>query len=298
MTHHRRQSLGAAIAVSLALVVPASVAFAGPPTGPAKSAPAKGQPAKGAKGAPASAADAPTVGKPIQIQPTTMAWGIDKKKLGEVYDKVIDDDYKAKYRKVQPGPEMESLDAEVTEKKAEFRRSWTEFKDVATGYDSTPLRPEYTYLNKEALMVVDRGGKVRYFFFIQGKLWKIVDVIKIGEKSKWGKTFVEAAAMAAKAYGVEGRVRDADPAQGRPFTEVDWKDATTHVRAADWGNDQVAFIFEDNATASNIAAMRPNKETSQTTIDPKVKDAGRKDGAPSPAPVEDKKPANKAKAKQ
>jgi len=279
MTQHRRQSLGAALAISLAFIaIPASTAYAGPP-------------AKGAKAAPAPT-EAPTVSKTITIQPAGLAWGIDRKKLGEVYDKVIDEDYKPKYRKVQPGPEMQSLDAEVAEKKAEFRRSVTEFNGVATGYDSTPLRPEYTYLNKEALMVSDRGGKVRYFFFIQGKLWKIADVIKIGEKSKWGKAFVDAAALAAKAYGIEGRVREADAAAGRPYTEVDWKDSATHVRAVDWGNDQVAFIFEDNATAANIAALRPNKLQSQTVIDPRVKDAGRKDPS-APPPKDDKKPGAK-----
>ena len=292
MTHLRHTSLGASLALGLAVsLVPATSAFAGDP------APSKGAAApKGAKAKPAEKpTDAPTVSKAIQIQPKTLTWGIDRTKLGDIYDKVIDEDYKARYAKLQPGsPDMASLDAEVVEKKSEFRRSYTEFNGVATGYDQTPLRPEYTYLNKEALMVVDRGGKVRYFFFIQGKLWKIVDVIKIGEKSKWGKTFVEAAALAAKAYGVEGRVRDADAAQGRPFAEVDWKDSATHVRAVDWGNDQAAFVFEDNATLANIVSLRPNKETSQTAIDAKVKDAGRKDLTPPAPPKPDvKKPAGK-----
>ena len=76
-------------------------------------------------------------------------------------------------------------------------------------YDNTPLAGEYTYRNKETLMMVDRAGKVRYFFFIKGRLWKIIDVLSVGEKSSWGKSFDEAVIKLVKHYGVAGRVLDA-----------------------------------------------------------------------------------------
>ena len=53
-----------------------------------------------------------------------------------------------------------------TKQKAEFRRSWIEFGNLPTGVDASPLKGEYTYKNKEAMMSIQRGGKTRYFFFI------------------------------------------------------------------------------------------------------------------------------------
>ncbi|MBK6512813.1 MAG: hypothetical protein IPG04_01520 [Polyangiaceae bacterium] len=156
---------------------------------------------------PAATAEAPTVATPVTIAPKDLAWGIDKKKLATIYDKVIDEDYKPKYQKTQPGPALDRLDAEVAEKKAEFRRSEIQFGSVATGMDQTNLKGEFTYGNKEHLLSIDRGGKTRYFFFIGDKMWKVVDAIKLGEKSQWGKTFDDAVAILNKHYGVAGRAR-------------------------------------------------------------------------------------------
>ncbi|MFO0547517.1 MAG: hypothetical protein U0271_03960 [Polyangiaceae bacterium] len=240
---------------------------------------------------PAATSDAPATQKPITVQPKDLAWGIDKKKLGAIYDKVIEKDYAARYKRTQPGPSLDALDAEVNEKKNEFRRNIVDFNDVATGWDSTPLRSEYTYNNKESMMWIDRAGKTRYFFFINDKLWKVIDAIKLGEKSLWGKTFEDALGPFKKTYGVDGRSRAADVAQGRPFPEFDWKDSTTQVRAVDWGNDQFAIAFQESATVSQLASLRKNKDTTQVSgVDAKVKDVGRgPDPDPTPKKEEPKK---------
>jgi len=279
MSVKRTKTLAALLAMSVGLATPllTTEAFA-------QGAPAKGKP-KDKK--PAAPAEAPTIPKPVSIKPEGLAWGIGWRKLAEVYDKVIDEDYKPKYRKVQPGPATERLDAEVAEKKAEFRRTRTEFNNTSTGYDSTPLLTEYSYNNKEALMVFTRAGKTRYFFFIGDKLWKIIDVEKLGEKQRWGKTFDEGVAKINKAYGVDGRVREADAANGRPFKEADWKDAVVQVRAIDWGGDQFAIGFQESATVANLPNLRKNTKKDATRIDDKVKDAGKKQPEP---PKDDKKP--------
>jgi hypothetical protein len=267
-----------------------------PPKGaPAKPAPpAKGK-GKDAKPA-AAAANAPTVGKPITIQPKDMSWGIDRKKLGQIYDKVIDEDYKPKYLKVQPGADMESLDAEVAEAKGQFRRSLIEFKEIATGMDSTPMRSEYTYNNKESMMSIERGGKTRHFFFIDNKLYKVADELKLGEKAVWGKDFNEAVAKLNKYYAVDGRVREPDPAQGRPFKEVDWKDSTTEVRAVDWDNGKFAIYFQDAATVANLPNLRKNKEKETGKVDDSVSNVMRDKKAPPPPKPDDKKPGDKKPA--
>lgn len=295
-------TLGAALTLSLGLAGGAVTQDAmAQPKGPAKAAPGKPAPAapKGKKDdkKPASAAEAPATKKPVTIQPAELAWGIDKKKLATIYDKVIDEDYNARYKKAQPGPEMDRLDAEVAEKKSEFRRSEIQFGNVPTGVDGTPLRPEYTYNNKEFLLSIERGGKTRYFFFINEKMWKVVDALKLGEKSQWGKTFDDAVRILNNYYGAEGRVRDADDAAGRPYKEVDWKDSNTQVRAVDWGNDQFALVFQDSSTVAQLGALRKNKESNAKEIDAKVKDAKAKP-TPEPGPPGKQPPPKQAPPKK
>jgi len=277
MNRSRCLVVGALLALGLSVGATAP-AFAQP----AKPPPAKAKPKEAPKTA--AAADAPTVGKPITIQPKDLAWGIDKKKLGSVYDKVIEDDHKSRYQKTQPGPSMDALDAEVAERKAEFRRTLIEFGTVPTGMDSTVHRAEYSYNNKEALMSIDRGGKTRTFFFIGDKLWKVTDALKLGEKSQWGKSFDEAVTKLNTFYGANGRVREPDAAAGRPFKEVDWKDTQTQVRAVDWGNDQFGIVFQESTTVANLPSLRKNKDPVRGEVDPKTRDAGAKKVPDAPPP--------------
>jgi hypothetical protein len=223
-------------------------------------------------------------GDPVTIAPKDLAWGIDKKKLATIYDKVIDEDYKPKYQKTQPGPALDRLDAEVAERKAEFRRSEIQFGNVATGMDQTNLKGEFTYGNKEHLLSIDRGGKTRYFFFIGDKMWKVVDAIKLGEKSQWGKTFDDAVAILNKHYGVAGRARPADDAAGRPFAEVDWKDTKFQVRAVNWDDGTFGLVFQDPVTVANLPTLRKAATATAKEIDAKVKDAAAKKPEQAPPP--------------
>lgn len=284
-------ALGGAIALGTGLS--AKSAFADNKAPPAKPAPpAKGKGKEPAK--PAEAAEPPMVKNPVTIAPKEIAWGIDRNKLAQIYDKVLDEDYKPRYKKVRAGPDMEALDAEVAEKKAEFRRSYLEFGNLPTGVDASPLKGEYTYKNKEAMMSITRGGKTRYFFFIQGRMWKIIDELKLGEGAAWGKDFVEAAAKLAKAYAVEGRVRAPDPSQSRSFQEVDWKDTNTQVRAVDWPTGKFGLAFQDLATVGQLGSLRTAKPDDSGKVDPSVNDVMRTPSKkPEPPPPPDKKPGAK-----
>ena len=238
---------------------------------------------------------APTVGKPVSIAPKELAWGIGHKKLEAIYDKVVDDDYKERYRKVQPGPEMEALDAEVAEKKDVFRRSRIDFGNLPTGIDGTPLKPEYTYNNKEALMQISRAGKTRHFFFIQDRLWKIIDELPVNERAAWGKDFTEAAVKLSKAYRIPGRVREADPAANRPVTEIDWKDSQTEVRAVDWGNGKFGLVFQDSGTVAQLGSLRSAKATQTNGVDATVQDVLREPSQPPELPKDKGKDKGKDK---
>ncbi|MGK4007098.1 hypothetical protein WMF31_31035 [Sorangium sp. So ce1036] len=273
-----KRLLGAALAVGLGLAAITST------TG------AAAQP-KGKSAATARPAESPATKKTIALSPKGIAWGMSTKQVAAVIDKMLDAAYVPRYKATSPGVRMRALDAELAEEKSAFRRSRIDFGKLPTGVDATPLKGEYTYLNKESMMTLSRAGMKRHFFFIQDRLWKIIDEHTLGEGSPRGKDYQSAVVQLAKIFGVPGRVIPPDPDKGRYVTEVDWKDAATHFRAIERGETAIAFAYEDLVTLSSLDSLRPNKPVDANAIDPVVASAVRKDEPPAPPPSE--KPAKK-----
>jgi hypothetical protein len=251
------------------------------------------QPNKGKRAAPAPAraTEPPVTKKPIELGLPGVAWGMSPKQVAALVDKVLDEAYVPLYKKTSPGVKMKALDAQLAEEKNAFRRSRIDFGKLPTGIDATPLKGEYTYQNKESLLLLTRDGVRQHFFFIQDKLWKIIDDQTLSETSPYGKDFPGAVVKIATKLGASVRVTPPDPDQGRFVTEVDWKDSTTHLRVIERGETAVALAYEDLATLGNLAALRPNNPVATDGIDPDVAAAVRKDDAPPapPAPPPKKK---------
>ncbi|AUX40125.1 hypothetical protein SOCE26_015220 [Sorangium cellulosum] len=279
-----KRLLGAAVAVGLGLAAIASTnVVAAQPKG-GKKAPAA------AAAASARPAEPPVTKKTIALNPQGITWGMSTKQVAALVDKMLDAAYVPRYKATSPGVKMRALDAELAEEKSAFRRSRIDFGKLPTGIDTTPLKGEYTYLNKESMMTLTQGEGKRHFFFIQDKLWKIIDEHALGEGNPRGKDFQSAAIKLATAFGVPGRVTPPDPDKGRFITEVDWKDAATHFRAIDRGEGAIAFAYEDLVTLSSLDSLRPNKPQDANAIDPAVASAIRKDEpAPAPPPTDKKK---------
>lgn len=203
---------------------------------------------------------------------------------------VIWKDYDEKLGKARLGPEQTALEAEREQVKRAFTRSFIEFKDTPTGYDTTGIVGEYTYKNKESLMWVQRQGKKRYFFFINDRLWKVYDEVPLGDGGALGGTYLDAVNKLNAQLNAQGRVQQADPAKGIRAMTVDWSDGAHHLRAVDRSGDKVVgLVVEDASTLANLAALRPNKMVDPTEIDPSIAavtgGANRSDpNAPSAAP--------------
>ena len=242
--------------------------------------------------APAVAADPPVAKKTLAYDIAGVSFGQSTKKVTEAIEKILDEDYKPLYAKVSPGVKMKQLDAALAEEKSAFARSIIKFDKIPVALDSGPLKGEYTYNNKEHKLDITRKGVTIHFFFIQDKLWKIYVEHKLGEKEPKGKDYADAVAKLAKDLGIAGRLLAADA--NRSMQEVDWKDASMHLRVIDRGSDKVAFVYEDNATLGSLASLRVNKPAAVNEIDPAVAAITRKDPEPGPPPkVDDKKKPKK-----
>ena len=233
-----------------------------------------------------------TAKKPIALEPASLKWGMTTKQVGAAIDAQLDEAYKPLYQKVSPGVKMRALDAQLLEDKNAFRRSKIEFGKLPTAVDNGPLRGEYSYLNQEWMLSQTRDGKTRYFFFIQDKLWKIIDEIKLAKGGPLGANFQEAAVKLSTTYGTPGRIIPPNPDLGWYSTVIDWKDQASHVRLIERGDAAIAIAYEDNATLGNLESLRPNKPKQEDAIDPAVAAAIRgpdPDPTPPPAPADAKK---------
>jgi len=234
--------------------------------------------------------DPPVTKKAVTLALSGITWGQSPKQVADQIDKIIDDDYRPQYKEVQPGIKMKELDAQLAEDKSQFRRSRIDFGKLPTGLDSTPLRNEYTYNNQEALMSLTRNGQLTYFFFIQERLWKIIEEKKLAEGVPLGKSYQEAVVKLSTNYGVPGRVQPAGTTSGA--IEVDWKDATTHLRAIQRGESAVGLAYEDNGTLANLSSLRTAKATADSGIDPDVA-AAMRGPSQDPGPPDKKDPKKK-----
>jgi hypothetical protein len=204
-----------------------------------------------------------------------LKWGMSHTEVTKLFTQtggVLWKDYDEKLAKAQVGPEQNALEAEREQAKSAFSRSYIEFGATPTGYDTTGIRGEFTYRNKESLMWVTRAGKKRFFFFIGDRLWKMYDEIPLADGGPYGKAYLDAVNTLNAQLGAQGRVQGADPAKGINATTVDWKDSGNHLRAVDRTSDRVVGVaIEDGSTLSNLAALRPNKMPDPMEIDPAIK---------------------------
>jgi len=241
----------------------------------------------------AAPAAAPTpVVKKIDLPIAGLSWGISPKQVGAAIDKLIEEDYRPLYKDTSPGVKMKALDAQMAEDKDQFRRSKIDFGKLPTGVDASPLRGEYSYNNKEMMMVLTRKGQVTNFFFIQDKLWKVIQEVKFSDASSQGKTLPEVAIKLTGKFAVPGRMLAADAT--RASLEVDWKDSATHLRLIERSDTAHALAFEDVGTVANLASLRVNKPVQDDGIDPSVA-AIMRGADPAPPPPEKKDEKKKGK---
>lgn len=218
------------------------------------------------KDGPASLPKAP------RLKPKGLKWGLSPKKVADVYDRAIERDYAQRYKEVEPGIQEERLKEEIKTRKRVFRQSYTELDHPPGSLDGTSYEGEFGYYNKEGFMKIKRKGRWRYLFFWKKKLYKVIDVHKLGEKSKWGEKFEQAVGKVEKILKTEGRKLPADEDAGRR-EEVDWADAKTHFRLVNWSKKRVAFAWVNKKVEGPILEARAKaREKKKKKMDPDVKD--------------------------
>jgi hypothetical protein len=217
-----------------------------------------------------------TIDKKVKLSPDGLKFGMTIAEVSKLYEKVLDDEFAPLYKRVEPGPRMSELDSELADKKQLILRNKLEFASLPSGLDDGPLGGEYTYNNGETMTQLKlRTGVHRYFFFIGDRLWKVIDVHKLGKKSKLGEDFDGAKAGLEKTFGKAPRTLAADPPAGRKLDLADWQDKETIVRLLDHGGDAAGLAYIDRKVEEGIGKYRTNKGPAQQEVDRDVSDVTR-----------------------
>lgn len=223
------------------------------------------------------------VGK-VVLYPDGIKFGNSSEQIAKLYDRLFDAAYLELYKTTPIGPQTKALDAELTEKKAQLRRSRIEFGSLPTGLDNGPLKGEYSYNNDESLTRIDLGNGInRHFFFFSDRLWKIYDEVALKDGSPFGTSFETAVAYAKGLIGVDPKKIEPDYDRGINYEMAEWRDGTTLLRLYNReGQNLVAVVFVEEATQNKLPTLRRNRPKDPTAVDPSVRDVLR---PPEPDPT-------------
>lgn len=230
-----------------------------------------GKPAKSAK---------PEPGR-IRLHPAGLEFNMSSEQIAKLYDRAFDKVYLELYKTTPIGPQTEALDVELSEKKAQLRRSKIEFGNLPTGVDNGPLKGEYSYNNGESMSRLDLdNGIVRNFFFFGDRLWKIYDEHELGAGKPLGSSFDSAVSYVEGKLGVAPKRIDADFSRGRNYATAEWSDGSILLRLVN-REPTVGVVFIDESIEKKLPTLRKNRQGNPTAVDATVRDAT-KPAAPPP----------------
>jgi len=205
-------------------------------------------------------------------------WGMSSDEVIKVLGAKIQKEFQEKMGKANDPIKEDKLHQDMLKKIKEVKKSYTEFTGQVTGYDSSLVKTEYTHKNSETMLVFTKDMKGDrkwddYFFFINGKLWKIFRAFDA--EMFPGLTWKDVqSAMESKFGGGPFKLKHFDPDTKVVSTlGVQWQDKATMLTLLNYTSFYGIFClrFEDKAVLEQIDSLRVNKPAEKTG--PSVVDA-------------------------
>jgi hypothetical protein len=182
--------------------------------------------------------------------------GTSKEEVIAVFSKQLDERYDEKIKATTDITAQDRLRRDKKNEVTRLQQSYTSFDSAKTSpWDVSIVEDEFAHNTGESMLErwENQGGKNqrRFFFFYEGKLWKMFVSLDVSFLSEDNKNFAAfRAAMEAK-YG-PGDVED-----GR----ITWRTEDFEARAIDKLKtyDALALVIEDARVARQVAATREAK---------------------------------------
>ncbi|MCX5743059.1 MAG: hypothetical protein NT062_11260 [Proteobacteria bacterium] len=203
-------------------------------------------------------------------------FGMSKDEVIGVLAKTIDEKYDDQFKKTTDVVQQDRLRKLKKEELAQIKAGYVEFQGKKTGWDVSIVEEEFNHHTNESMVERwEKSGNTnqrRFFFFYEGKLWKMflsLDVSILPEDKKNFETFK--AVMFGK-YGPGDLEGDT----------ITWHTDEFDARAIDKlkSYDALGLVIEDSKVKKDLFALReqkapPKKETTsiiKSVIDPDQKD--------------------------
>ena len=204
-------------------------------------------------------------------------FGMSKDDVIATLTKQIDERYEDKIKQTTDVAAQDRIRRDKRADIARVSQSYVAFdNDKKTGWDVSIIENEFAHNTNEAMMEIwEKDGNLnqrRFFFFYEGKLWKMfvsLDVSILPEDKRNFDTFRGV---------VEGKYGPGD-VDGRVIT---WNGGEFDVRAVDRLGDYSALglAIEDAKVKSEVLALREQKKPPEQGTSPVIKaivDTGNKD---------------------
>jgi hypothetical protein len=195
-------SFGLTVGVA-ATAAPAAYAKAKKKPAPKKPAPKKPEP----KLAPPTAEQKKALGELMGA----FSFGMDKDQILAALTKQIDDRYAEQIAATSDVMTQDKLRKEKAKEIATIKKSYVEFAGAKTGWDVSLIDQEFAHNTGESMLVYweNAGGKNqrRFFFFYEGKLWKMFVAIDTKALAEDQRNFTFFRNLMESRYG-KGRVAD------------------------------------------------------------------------------------------
>lgn len=262
----------------LTSVLGLSLALSGDASAAKKKKPAK-KPAKTAKVAPAPKADP----KAVADLMGKFKWGMTVDEVKAELAKQIEAKYTERIKATTNIGTQDDLRREQRKEIADLGKKYEKFEGKKTGWDVSPIDKEFAHGNDESMLYVweldpaTKKDNKRFFFFVEGKLWKMF--ISINTEAFAGKTFADfQAAMEARYGKASDQVKN-----GYHF--LAWKSPGHYLRAIDltefYGTFVIAISDESVESWINDRRLERNPKGEKTNILDSVTEGKKDDSKPS-----------------
>ena len=206
-------------------------------------------------------------------------FGISKDDVLKVLQKQIDERYEDKIKSTEDITKKDKLRAEKKRELTDVTKSYVEFngKNIG-GWDVSIIEGEFAHKTNEAMLDrwenKDGKNQRRFFFFADGKLWKMaisVDVSILPEDKRNFETFSQV---------MQGKYGPGDIDGGT----ITWYSDEFEVRALDKLKTYTALILaiEEPKTKKQLLALRAEKADKKPDTSPVIKAVIDTDGKDKP----------------
>jgi hypothetical protein len=211
----------------------------------------------------AAALSSPDVARTIAQNLGARRWGMSKAELIAVLKAEIHAQFEQRIKVERDIMRQDALYQAAEERTRRLHSNYVEFDGNKTGWDVSPIAPEFSHGNSESMLVVTTDSSRDLYFFVRGKLWKWYRELSSG---------TGASASADELYDEVQARFGAGRAQREHLSEahlaypgVVWFDARTRVTLIRRGGE-ACLIFEDTGAADRLAALHKNAPVSNDRV--------------------------------